>query len=203
MRISTSTLLITGLMLALSACVSTSLLEHWKDPGYAGPALHKVLVVSIQQDQGRRRLWEDAMVGAFAKRGIQAEASYQVFPDQPPAPSQLTAMATRDGFDGVAATHFVGASRRTYIDAYPGWGWGCCARPWGWGPYAGPGFVESDVRADFQTDVYTVDATGGKLVWSGVTRSLDPGSTKAVTDDISHVLVPQLVKEGILTGSRS
>jgi hypothetical protein len=142
------------------------------------------------------------MVTAFAKRGLQAEASYVIFPDQPPAPDQLKAMATRDGFDGVAATHFVGARQHTYVESYPGWGWGWY-RPWAWGPWYGPGYVESDVRADFQTDVYTVDATGGKLIWSGVTRSLDPGSTKGVTDDISQVLVPQLIKEGILTGGHS
>jgi hypothetical protein len=203
MRISIATLLTTALMLALSACVSTTLLEQWKDPAYSGPALHKVLVVSIQRDQGRRRLWEDAMVAALARRGVQAEPSYGAFPDQAPTPDQLKTIATRDGFDGVAATHFVGASRRTYVEAYPAWGWGWgWGWPWGWGPY-GAGYVESDYRADFQTDVYTVDASGGKLIWSGVTRSIDQTSTKGVTDDISRVLVPQLVKEGILTGNRS
>jgi hypothetical protein len=143
------------------------------------------------------------MVAALAKRGVQAEASYQAFPDQAPAPDQLKTIATRDGFDGVAATHFVGASQRTYVDAYPAWGWGWgWSHPWGFGPY-GAGYIESDYRADFQTDIYTVDATGGKLIWTGVTRSVDQTSTKDVTADISHVLVPQLVKEGILRGGHS
>jgi hypothetical protein len=201
MRTSIRTVFATAVLLCLSACVSTTIVERWKDPAFGGPALHKVLVVSIQRDQGRRRLWEDAMVGALAKRGVQAEASYQVFPDQAPAPEQLTAMATRDGFDGVTATHFVGASQ--HIEAYGGWGgWGWGWRRWGPGPW-GPGYVESDTRADYQTDVYTIDATGGKLIWTAVTRSLDPSSTKSVTEGISHVLVPQLAKEGIFTGTHS
>jgi hypothetical protein len=197
MRTTRYSLLIAGLTFGLCACVSTTIMEKWKDPAFAGPPLHKVLVVSVQRDQGRRRLWEDAMVSALAKRGVQAEASYQVFPDQAPAPDQLLATAKRDTFDGVAATHFVGLQQ--HVAAYgPGWGWGW--RSWAWGP--GP-YVEEDTRADYQTDIYTIDGAGGKLLWTGVTRSLDPSSTKSVTNGISQALVPQLVKEGILTGNRS
>jgi hypothetical protein len=188
--------------LALSACVSTSLVDHWKDATYGGPALHKVLVVGVQKDQGRRRVWEDSMVAALGRQGVQAEASYQVFPDQAPAPEQLTGMATRDGFDGVAATHFVMASEHTRIYGdgfgYP-YGYGWRGRGF-WGPPYGPPYAESETRADYQTDVFTVDATGGKLIWSGVTRSLDPSSTKSVTDEISQVLVPELLKDGVLMG---
>jgi hypothetical protein len=205
---SSRTLFSVATLLCLSACVSTSIVERWKDPGFAGPALHKMLVVSIQRDQGRRRLWEDAMVAALAKQGVQAEASYTVFPDQTPAPEQLTAMASRDGFDGVAATHFVRAGQ--HITAYGGWGgwgggggWGGWGyRPWGPGPW-GPGYVESDEITDYQTDVYTIDAAGGKLIWTGITRSVDPSSTKRVTEGISRALVPQLAKEGILAATHS
>ena len=149
------------------------------------------------------------MVGALGQRGVQAEASYQVFPDQAPTPDQLSSIATRDTFDGVVATHFVGERQRAYVEAYPypGWGWGY-GYGWGWrhrgywGGYYGPGYVESDTLADYQTDVFTIDAAGGKLIWSGITRSLDPTSTKAVTGQVSHVLVPNLVKDGILMGKK-
>jgi hypothetical protein len=192
-------LITTALLLGLSACVNTSIVERWKDPGFSGPALHKALVVSAQRDQGRRRLWEDAMVAALTRHGVQAEASYQVFPEQAPSPDQLMAMATRDHFDGVVATHFVRAGQ--HITAYGGWDWGCCwRRGWGWGP---PGYLEADTLTDYQTDVYTIDASGGKLIWTAVTRSIDSSSTKSVTEGISHVLVPQLAKEGILTGTHN
>jgi hypothetical protein len=205
MLTSIRTLFAATVLCALSACVNTSIVERWKDPGFGGPALHKVLVVSVQRDQGRRRLWEDAMIAALAKRGVQSEASYQVFPEQAPAPDQLTAMATRDGFDGVVATHFVRAGQRVTAYGgwdYGGWGWG---RRWGWGPgpWGGPGYLEADSLTEYQTDIYTIDSTGGKLIWSAITRSVDPSSTKSVTEGISHVLVPQLAKEGILAGTHS
>lgn len=197
-------LLTLSALLALDGCVSTALIDRWKDPAYTGPVLHKVLVVGVQKDQGQRRLWEDSMVGALGRRGVAAEASYQIFPDKAPSADELASMASRDGFDGVAATHFVTASQRTYVSGgyySGGWGWGPY---WGyWGPPYGAAYVETDYRADFQTDVFTVDSTGGKLIWSGVTRSLDPSSMRSVTDGISQVLVPELAKDGILAGKRS
>jgi hypothetical protein len=200
MRTSILPLLLLSLLTTLTACVSTSLIDRWKDPSYTGPALHKVLVVGVQKDQGRRRVWEDGMVGAFGHLGVQAEPSYQVFPDKTPAPDELASVASRDGFDGVAATHFVSAGRRSYImEPYPyGFGWWPYWRYWG-PPYE-PAYIQSDTLADYQTDIFTVDAKGGKLIWSGLTRSLDPNSTRGVTDDISRVLVPELVKDGILMG---
>ena len=53
-----------------------------------------------------------------------------------------------------------------------------------------PGYVETEYRADYQTDVFTVDAAGGKLIWTGITRSVDLSSTQRTTDEISRVLVP-------------
>jgi hypothetical protein len=156
--------------------------------------------VGIQRDAGRRRLWESSMVAALMRQHIAATPSYQYFPDRAPTAAQLAATASREGFDGVLATHFVGASQQTYGYAGfgPGWGWGW---GWGWPGYwgglYGPDYLESDYRADFQTDVFTV-ANGGRLIWSGITRSVDLSSSSATTDQISRVLVPELVQQGIL-----
>jgi hypothetical protein len=187
--------------------VSTSLIDRWKDPSFSGPPLHKVLVVGVQKDGGRRRLWEDGMVAALTHEGVQATASYVVFPSKAPSADELAATAGREGFDGVLASHFVGASQRSYwMPGYAGTGYG-----WGWGwPYFGywdapyaSGYVETEHRADYQTDVFTVDGAGGKLIWTGITRSVDLSSTHSITDDISRVLVPTLTKQRILAGKSS
>ncbi len=193
-------LLLTSLVLTgLSGCISTSLIEHWKDPAFNGPPLHKVLVVGIQRDGGRRRLWETSMVEALMRQHIAATPSYQYFPDQAPTAEQLAATSSREGFDGVLATHFVGASQENYwAPGYAGLGFGWRWRYYGyWGSVYGPGYVESNYRADFQTDVFTI-ASGGRLIWSGVTRSVDLSSEGATTDQISRVLVPQLLQERVL-----
>jgi hypothetical protein len=198
-----ATALCAALLAGLSACVSTSLIDRWKDPGFSGPPLHKVLVVGVQKDQGRRRVWEDGMVAALTHEGVQSSPSYLVFPDKAPNADQLAATASRDGFDGVIATHFVSASQRNYwMPGYAGVGFGWQWRYYGyWDAVYAPGYVESEYRADYQTDVFTVDAAGGKLIWTGITRSVDLSSTQRTTDEISRVLVPELSKQGILTAS--
>lgn len=195
---------------SLSACVSTSLIDHWQDPSYSGPPLHKVLVVGIQRDAGRRRLWEDGMVAALMHQGVQASASWTVFPSKAPTPDELSTTAEREGFDGVLASHFIRAGQRTYWEpglygpGYVGMGFG-----WGW-PYFGdwngaygPGYPETEELTEFQTDVFTVDSNGGKLIWTGITRSVDLSATHSITGQMSRVLVPELVKARILAGKSS
>lgn len=191
------------LLLGLSACVSTSLIDRWKDPDFSGPPVHKALVVGVQKDQGRRRVWEDGMVAALTREGVQATPSYQVFPDKAPTADQLAATASHDGFDGVIATHFVSASQRNYwMPGYAGVGFGWRWRYYGyWDTVYGPGYVETEYRADYQTDVFTVDAGGGRLIWTGITRSVDLSSTQSTTDQIGRVLVPALTKQGILSAN--
>src|ERR1700684_1895189 len=103
----TSTLgraLLTAVLLAgVGACVNTSLIDRWKDPGFSGPPLHKALVGGVQKDQGRRRVWGDGRVAALTHEGVQASPSYQVSPDKAPTADQLAATAGRDVFDGVIA----------------------------------------------------------------------------------------------------
>jgi hypothetical protein len=198
-------LLLAGLAICLGACVSTSLIDRWKDPGYNGPPLHKVLVVGVQKDDGRRRLWEDGMVAALLHQGVQASASWVGFPSKAPSADELAATAGRDGFDGVLASHFVSASQRTYwMPGYAGVGFGWRWRYFGyWDAVYAPGYAETEQRADYQTDVFTVDGGGGKLIWTGITRSVDLSSTHSITDEISRVLVPALTKERILAGKSS
>lgn len=197
-----ATALLALLTLTLTACLSTSLIERWKDPAFSGPPLHRVLVVGVQRDGGRRRVWESSMVAALARQHIAATASYEIFPDRAPTADQLASTAAARGFDGVMATHFVGAHERNYwMPGYAGLGFGWRWRYFGyWDAVYGPGWVESSYIADFQTDVFTV-ANGGRLIWTGVTRSVDLSSIEATTDQISRVLVPELIRAGVIAPS--
>ena len=190
------------LTVILTGCLSTSLIERWKDPSFAGAPLHRVLVVGVQRDSGRRRVWESSMVAALARQHIAGTASYEIFPDRAPTADQLAQAATTRGFDGVMATHFVDAQQRNYwIPGYAGAGFGWRWRYFGyWDAVYGPGWVDTDYIADFQTDVFTV-ASGGRLIWTGVTRSVDLQSIEATTDQISRVLVPELLHAGIVAST--
>ena len=149
-------------------------------------ALHKVLVVGVQKDQGRPQgMGRQHGRRAQSRAAYRPRRSYQIFPDKAPSPDELASMASRDGFDGVAATHFVTASQR-YPHLSRGYGY---SPGWGWGPLRGLlGLLGTAVRAAVRRELTTAPttrpmslpwtATGGKLIWSGVTRSLDPSSTR-------------------------
>jgi hypothetical protein len=188
--------------LLLTGCLSTSLVERWRDAGFNGPALRHVLVVGVQRDAGRRRIWESSMVTALARQHIAATASYEIFADRAPNADQLSATAASRGFDGVLATHFVGEREQAlWMPDYAGVGFGWRRRYFGyWDSIYGPGYVEPSYQTDFQTDVFTV-ADGGKLIWTGTTRSVDLSTIQATTDQISQVLVPELLRAGVLASS--
>jgi hypothetical protein len=143
------------------------------------------------------------MVAALTRHGVQATASYVLFPNKAPNAEELAATAAREGFDGVLASLFVSASLRNYwMPGYAGLGYGWRWRYYGyWDSMYGRGYVETDRQTDFQTDVFTIDRNGGKLIWSGLTRSIDVDSTRGITEQISHVLVPVLIKQGLIAGT--
>lgn len=192
-----------ALVMLLTGCISTSLTEQWRDPAFTGPPLHRVLVVGVQRDAGRRRVWESSMVAALARQHIAATASYDLFPNRAPNADELAATAASHAFDGVLATHLLNAREHSYWlpDPGPGPGFGWRARYWGyWGAAYGPGWIDSDYIANFETDVFTV-AAGGRLIWTGETRSVDLTSIESTTDQISRVLVPELTHAGIVASS--
>jgi hypothetical protein len=142
------------------------------------------------------------MVAALAHQHIAATASYEIFADRAPNADQLGSTAAARGFDGVLATHIVAQREQIYWmpgDAGVGFGWR--RRYYGdWDAAYGPGYAEPTVQSDFQTDVFTV-AGGGRLIWTGTTRSVDLTSIQTTTDQISRVLVPELVHTGVLAPS--
>jgi hypothetical protein len=97
----------------LAGCASTSLVEKWQDSTFSGPPLRKLLVVSVQRSDGRRRLFEDGMSAALGKQAVQATASYTLLPDAVPQTAELSATARREGYDGVLVLHQLGRSTRS------------------------------------------------------------------------------------------
>lgn len=192
--------------LLLAACTSTSVLEKWRDNTYAGPALNRLMVVCIERSDGRRRIFEDAMVGTLIRRGIQADPSYRLLPNDVPERNVLSETARNGGFDGVLLLHPLGTSQRSSytpgaIQYYP------AIRPTLDGKYREywqavyqPGASEIEQQLDYQTDLFA--ASSGQLVWSAATRSIDLTSAQSITMDIANRVLPELRQAGLLPAAR-
>jgi len=68
------------LLLILAACSSTDVRGVWRDENYSGGSLKKVLVVGVFANDLVRRSSEDEFVNRFREKGIEAVASYRIFP---------------------------------------------------------------------------------------------------------------------------
>lgn len=190
------------LLAALAGCTSTALVEKWQDASYSGEPLRRLLVVSVQRSDGRRRLFEDGMATALARQAIPATASYTLLPDAVPQTAELSATARREGYDGVLVLYQVGHSTRSSftpgsIRYYP------VTVPTLDGKYAQvwqaiyePGYNEIEQQLDYQTELFSTQS--GRLVWSATTRSFDLSSAKSITDDISRRVVPDMLASGLL-----
>jgi hypothetical protein len=192
-------------LLTLAACTSTSLLEQWRDPGYAGPPVERLMVVSVERSDGRRRMFEDAMAGTLTRHGVRAEPSYRMLPDSIPEREALSAMARSSGYDGVLMLHSLGTSQSTHyspgsIQYYP------AIRPTLDGKYREywqavfqPGASQVEQQLDYQTDLFS--AGSGALIWSAASRSIDLTSAQSITMDIANRVVPELRRTGLLRTS--
>ena len=191
---------LTGLILSVVGCASTTVIEGRTDPAFHGPPIHKALIVGLQSDQTGRHVWEDAMVAALMRHGVAATPSYAVFSDLAPTATQLAGSATRDGFDGVIATHHVASRDRSYWmpgSAGIGFGWRWRSFDY-WDVTYGPGYEEPESQSDYETDVFTASPNGEKLIWTGKTRSVNLSSIENATDEISSALVPTWEHAGIV-----
>ncbi len=189
---------------ALVGCGSTQLVNMWRDPDHPQTPLTSTLVVAMRRDATSRRTWEDEFVASLKSHGISATPSYKVFPDAAPDTAALAEAVRGRGFDGVLVSHPLGTETETrFVPGYLN------AQPIGYlnfwtGHYYlyynqvfAPGYVEADHIVRYETDLWAVRGAG-RLVWSGTTETLNPASGDQMNEEIAHVIVPALVKSGVV-----
>jgi hypothetical protein len=99
--------------LIVSACASTSLDLTWRDPAYQGQPFAKVLVVGATDDAAKRQIYEDALVGALKRRGVDAVASHTLIPSESQVTRDAVVEAVKtSGADSVISTRLVGIETR-------------------------------------------------------------------------------------------
>lgn len=193
-----------SLLVALTGCASTGLVDVWRDPQPPSAPLSNVLVVAFKRDDGRRRLMEDAFASSLEKRGVKATPSYRVFPGDLPDTNQVDAAVRSDGYDGVIAISRLGT--QTAENVVPGYTttevrqrynrWARRYQTY-YVDVHHPGYVETDRIVRHRVDVWAT-ADGGRLVWTAEGQSVDPGSATAVSREVSGSVIPDLEKSGIL-----
>jgi hypothetical protein len=188
--------------LLLAGCAATSLTTQWNDPETAGTQVRKVLVVGVSEYPSIRRVFEDEFVAQLRGAGLAAEPSYRFIPQDGQAdPAVLANAAQQAGAQGTLVTRVVGVEQVTDFAPGPYWGpW-----PWmgygGWYPAAGWGMAFGPSMHQYhvvtvETSLYLQPA--GKLLWTGVTRTVAPRDVSRETQRFAKIIIDSLSKQGIL-----
>jgi hypothetical protein len=193
--------------LALTASAGTKLAFTWRNPTYNGGSFKNILVLAVNGKATRRADFEDAMSAAVARPGVQAAQSYSYIPrpDATPIdPAQLRDIVTNQHFDAILVASITKFKKtQTYI---PGdavqlppelvnfYGYYAAVTP----VVYTPGYMQTDTKAQIETNLYSTSPGDGTLAWSGTSSIVDPRSPSSAIKDVVKLVVVQLQKQNLI-----
>lgn len=174
---------------------STSVEQTWTAPNAQRGAMRNVVTLCFS-DGVMRRTVEDAMAQKLARAGIRATPSYTLLSDQElQERGAAKARLASAGFDGVVALRLVSKEQQQHYipSTFDGY-WGA-----GWGMAYDPGYVAIETVVRVETSAYSL--ANDQLVWSAITKTVDPSSPRDGINDVTTVAARQLEKEGIIAAA--
>lgn len=195
-----------ALMIAtmLSGCATSGLVNVWMDPQYAANPMRNILVVAIKPDVAIRRLWEDSFAKALREQGVAATPSYELFPNELPDTSAISAAVRMNNYDGCVVT--VKLPSGTVTQDVPGYTSDSLVvryDPWTRLYYSyyqlvyTPGYTETQTVLRHKIDVWDTTRKGA-LVWTATSEALDLASPKASNRHIIGEVIEDLVKHRVI-----
>ena len=192
-------LAIFSVIVLLAACgPSTKIEKSWTEPSLATAPItpfNKALVVGLLKDESTRRIAEDKMVAAMRSKAVQSYTYLQAGDSKDNA-AEITERLKKDGFDGVVIMRLADMEKSmSYVPgtSYGGWyGYYRYAAPM----YYSPGYYTEDKTYYVETNVYSL--ADDKLLWSGMTSTLNPGKTSKMIDDIITTIKNKMTEEKLL-----
>lgn len=192
---------VVGTMLGLgtlAACggPSTTIEQSWTAPGPQVGRLQNVVTLYVSRDGTMRRSVEDAMAQKLAGAGIRAVPAYQVLTDEDLRDRERAkARLAAAGFDGVIANRLV--SKETELEYVPG----SFDSYWGpaWSMAYDPGYVYTETVVRVETTAFSL--TTNQLVWSAISKTVDPENQREVIEQVTSVAARELQKRGIVASA--
>jgi hypothetical protein len=190
----------------LCSCASVSVVDTWRNPELRPQRLHKILVVSINNKESARRVYEDMLASELSRKGVEAVPGYSVIPGAAFADWGVLDRAVRRAqAQAILTVQTIKVEKQTTVHSdnpYPGY-WYPQAFP-GWdfpGYYRsmalyGPTYVTTYDVATMQVNLF--DAASDKLIWAATMESTDPNRVTTVGQDLARKVVKKLAKEGLI-----
>jgi hypothetical protein len=191
----------------LNACASTKLTEVWVDEARKNTPVSDVLVIGVTEEEGVRRSFEGKFVKAFQAEGAEAVSSANVIKidgDRKLEKDEIMKAVYKYDNDSVLITTLVSIdSKNEYRPprVYGGYGYGGFYNHYGYGhsyvTTIDPGYSVTHTSYRLDTNLYDVKTE--KVLWSGVSQTMNPKSDKKLIDDVIKVVMKALKKNGLVT----
>ncbi len=194
-------------LLILASCASTELTSVWRDPSYQDHP-HKIMVIGMLPSPATKRMFEDEMVLQFRERGIDAVASYALFPEDPtPDRAAIEQEMKTEGADAVLISKLMDKKTVTsYVPPPPppttvyGAPPGYYGSQWS-GYYSyNQGGVRQDEFAVVQTNIY--DLKSEKLVWTAASQTWLGDNSRTAIAGFIDVIMKKLSADKVIAAGK-
>jgi hypothetical protein len=200
-----------GVAVSLAAgCGATRVQRSWTNPDVGPVTFRNVVSIAMTKDASRRQAMEEAMAGEIQDEapGVEAVASRSILSD-------AEIIDERRVRDHLAQTKYDAAivmrvtdverhdvfvpGRTVSVPVYYRTFWGYYQY---WAPIAyEPGYVERNRDVQVETLVYALRT--GELVYSAVSRTLNPSSSAELVESVADVVANDLQAKGFLPRASS
>ncbi len=184
-----------AVVLLLSGCTTTELVDHWQAENFDRGDFNNVLVVAVATSMESRFLFEKVIEQLMLNGGLNSVTSIRALGDELPTKEQVEAYVAKNEIDYIMATKlenvevendYVPPMVRTYYTGpyYPSYGH----------YYSGYGHrntitLTRDAYVDTKTTVLLVttifDVKSGEPVWVGRSETFEPGSIAKLASEIA------------------
>ena len=201
-----SLILISTMFLISSCGPSTEIVGEWSEDEYKTNSIDKLLILGIfdKEKPLLRRRFEDGISKAFTDAGIEAVPSMNIMSYKEKIDSAaIEKHFLGKGFDAVLVSRLVGLDKERKVQAgyaytipygnyYGFYGYYYAAVQ-----YANTSsYLSKNLTVVLETNLYNTDEK--KLIWSGISETIDPEKASEVIGSLGKVLVDKLDSEGFL-----
>lgn len=189
---------------AVSCGTSSQLVQRWSDPAYTGKPGESMVVIALSNTERTVKTWEGAFSTVLRAVKVNPIAGSTVLPAGTAADEATLKEAVKTtNADLVALTRLVSVDKeQTYV---PGSAYYTPA-PAAYGFYgyyyssyamvSTPGYYQTDKIYSVETNVY--DLKTEKLIWSGMTETLNPETGQDAANSIAQTIVDDMIASKII-----
>lgn len=195
-----------SLVLPLFAA-STKLVLSWRNPASSAKRFQKILVIGMSDRVEVRANFEDALSAKLARPGIEVIPGNTILLRPEGTAVNLDYIKTQiraNNVDGVVVSRLVKIDKNiTYVPGevfypYPYYrtfyGYYGTVYPMVYSP----GYLKEEKKIRIETNFYSTAGPEGELVWTGMSDTFNPSSTKKAIDGVVNLVVKELEKQQLL-----